>query len=816
MAKNKSGFRPPPPPDDGPGTPPPAEVVPWITPGPDTDTPDPVTLEITSPVTKTDRAKRDQSVTTTKRGDPVPYVFGTVLVKPPIQFIAKRTTNSGIYVDYIISAGECNNVIGRYEGSDPELIPMDKSFVAGFNIFMGEASQAQSPYMVESLGSYDTLNDICHIVARKNQYGSLTTQFLMEGIKLRDPRLSPIVEVFSSNPILALARVYTDCGYTVDDNSTADSAAYCDEQLGSPQMSRWTVDLPIFNRQHLDKWAHTLAQYCGGVHIDIRGGASGPTVYLIADKKVTSSPQISHSITADDIDKVRTTADQGLSKSPEQVIVHYRAADGTTPPPAIIGSAANGRISRLQMPGFSTYTMAARFATEVLSKAGGKVHEHVAYDKAIEPTLGELADITYAPHDLTAERMRLIDYRQNEIGRWWRKYRSYSDNDYSDATFTAPSTPAAQDLHDPYAPPAGPTLTLTQETFTAGGYNRFKVTWNGDSDWPYVQDYKVKVEGDQVVLDATVIHEGVGEHVVYTGPLTNDVEYTASIRTHSLYGPMGTTTTKAKTAAGGLTVTAKSFGGSGSPENYYQTGGGNFIDDSPLNWNGLIPATGSGDSYQKMTLVFCVYPVTLVDANWYIFGSEAGNIVVGNWDDAGGIWLGARSDTNQIKSIEATTPSGSPSDFGGLIPGQWNTVMIAYDGDSGSPESRALKIWANGSGLSSGDWGTTERPANQPMSHGGYCWVGRGDGFVGDPEIGMECHLAYVWCKEEYLDPAIYWDSFFDVNNKPMDLGATGSGPTGTQPDTYCPDGDFTANVGSGDNWTEIGTVPNAPSSPSD
>ncbi|GAG99956.1 unnamed protein product, partial [marine sediment metagenome] len=36
------------------------------------------------------------------------------------------------------------------------------------------------------------------------------------------------------------------------------------------------------------------------------------------------------------------------------------------------------------------------------------------------------------------------------------------------------------------------------------------------------------------------------------------------------------------------------------------------------------------------------------------------------------------------------------------------------------------------------------------------------------------------------------------------------------QPDTYCPDGDFTANVGSGPNWTEIGTVPAAPSSPTD
>jgi hypothetical protein len=332
-----------------------------------------------------------------------------------------------------------------------------------------------------------------------------------------------------------------------------------------------------------------------------------------------------------------------------------------------------------------------------------------------------------------------------------------------------------------------------------------------------VQDYWVTVSGVDVILDTTVIHRGAGvTHTVYTLAITADVEYTATILTHSLYGPIGSGTSTAKTAAGGLTVAAKSFGGSGSPANYYQTGGGSVIGDSPLNWSGLIPATGSGDVYEKMTLVFCVYPVALGDTDArFIFGAEGGMIIVRNEGLAGGIQIGAENFAGQTKLI-SSTPTGSPSDYGGLIPGQWNSIMIAYDGDaSTSPQGRNVEIWANGSEVFNGDWGSVTAD-NQPMAWAGYCWVGWGDSFFGASELGMECYLSFVWCKEEYLDPATYWSTFFNASNKPMDLGATGSGPTGGQPDTYCPDGDFTANVGSGANWDEIGTVPAAPSSPSD
>jgi len=290
--------------------------------------------------------------------------------------------------------------------------------------------------------------------------------------------------------------------------------------------------------------------------------------------------------------------------------------------------------------------------------------------------------------------------------------------------------------------------------------------------------------------------------------------YYDGVATTTTFSAVTLTVQEASTA---FTTTAKHFGDGSSPSNYYQTGGGSTIGDSPLDWNGLIAATGSGDTYQKLTLVFCIYPVTLGDgsADWFIFGSEAGLFIVGYGDQDGGIVVGAKDWTGSTHDAFAP-PTGSPSDYGGLIPGQWNTVMIAYDGvGASSPETRDMKIWANGAEVFNGQFGTNHASMS-PMSWNGYSWVGRGDYWSGATQDGMDCYLSYVWCKEEYLDPATYWSSFFDGSNKPLNIGADGSSVTGSPPDTYCPDADFTNNLGTAPSWDEIGTVPAAPSSPTD
>ena len=260
---------------------------------------------------------------------------------------------------------------------------------------------------------------------------------------------------------------------------------------------------------------------------------------------------------------------------------------------------------------------------------------------------------------------------------------------------------------------------------------------------------------------------------------------------------------------GGFVTTAKHYGDSVS--NYYETGGGSVIGDSPVDWNGLIKATGSSDSYSEKTLVFCIYPLELSDdGNWYIFGAESGVILVGHWDADGGVWIGARTTSNAIKN--ANTQGDGLGDWAGMIPYEWNAIMISFQIISGE---RRVKIKSNGVEVYDDVWGTGDEE-NHPQSHDGYVWGGRGDGFTGDPERGMECYVSYVWCDETYLDPDVYYDDFFDANFKPKDIGADGSAVTGGQPETYAPDGDMTINLGTADNWDEVGTVPDAPISPTD
>jgi len=186
------------------------------------------------------------------------------------------------------------------------------------------------------------------------------------------------------------------------------------------------------------------------------------------------------------------------------------------------------------------------------------------------------------------------------------------------------------------------------------------------------------------------------------------------------------------------------------------------------------------------------------------------------------MWLSARDASTNIVQSVTIAASGSPSDYGGLAPGEWHAVMISTS-YTASPQQVNLKVWIDGGEVYSGEWNTAGNQFN-PMDYAGPCYVGAGDFPSGvsspshDPDFweGLNCYLSYVWCKETTLDPATYWSKFFDVNNKPKWIGAQGEDVTGSVPDSYFPNADFTDNLGSGPNWVEIGTVPAAPSSPSD
>lgn len=86
--------------------------------------------------------------------------------------------------------------------------------------------------------------------------------------------------------------------------------------------------------------------------------------------------------------------------------------------------------------------------------------------------------------------------------------------------------------------------------------------------------------------------------------------------------------------------------------------------------------------------------------------------------------------------------------------------------------------------------------------------------WFGESNDGFE--ISHFWATPAAIDLSILWSSFFDGDNQPIDLGADGSGPTGSQPEIWAPDGRLTTNLGSGANWTEVGTVPDSATSPTD
>jgi len=252
-----------------------------------------------------------------------------------------------------------------------------------------------------------------------------------------------------------------------------------------------------------------------------------------------------------------------------------------------------------------------------------------------------------------------------------------------------------------------------------------------------------------------------------------------------------------------FTTTAKHFENA-SPHGHYETGNQG---DSPRFPAGMVVNYNGSTPYEKMTLVFCIHPNEYADGD--IFASTSYNFYVSMLDTDGTFILGWRDWVNTQRSIQIAA-TGSPTD-GSIWPkDQWTAIMIVLDSDqTTSPETKNITIWANGSEVFNGTY--DGRAAWNPQCYVDSMWIGNGDAW---PTV--DHYLSYVWCKQEALDPATYWSSFFDGSNKPLAIGETGQLVTGTQPDTYCPDADFTNNRGFGPNWTEIGTVATAPSSPTD
>ena len=242
-------------------------------------------------------------------------------------------------------------------------------------------------------------------------------------------------------------------------------------------------------------------------------------------------------------------------------------------------------------------------------------------------------------------------------------------------------------------------------------------------------------------------------------------------------------------------ATAKSFGDS---TNYYQSGVGNFQATSG--------ATG-------ITQIMCLYPIE-TGQNLKPFYECTGGFVSGHMqmrrDSSGSTAEQIRTEFDITTGFSNRGPTLGVVDQYSVPLNTWTAFGFSFDVDTGA-------ITVVHDGISTTSHYTHDIVTGEVLENlsGEDCKYGRPFSGVGH---GTDHYMCHFWMIMQYIDlsNSTNWLKFFDADNKPIDLGSDGSGPGYGVPLHYAPDGDLSNNRGSMSNWTEVGTVPDAPSSPTD
>ena len=205
-----------------------------------------------------------------------------------------------------------------------------------------------------------------------------------------------------------------------------------------------------------------------------------------------------------------------------------------------------------------------------------------------------------------------------------------------------------------------------------------------------------------------------------------------------------------------------------------------------------------------------------------LWGRESGALLVRwlNWDDGNDdisnqFMIQVKNGTTSQKYYNETKGRATH----GIARGDWFALMFSFDW-SASGVGGDAHIWTHKVGDAS-----AVNIANTPITdYAGTHTVG----FVSGPiDIGYSASTAeaiFSECEFYFDGPDSFVDwsdsavraKFVDGAGKPVGLGATGQLLTGSTAKFYFPDGDATNNLGEAGDFTEVGTIVGASSSPSD
>ena len=160
----------------------------------------------------------------------------------------------------------------------------------------------------------------------------------------------------------------------------------------------------------------------------------------------------------------------------------------------------------------------------------------------------------------------------------------------------------------------------------------------------------------------------------------------------------------------------------------------------------------------------------------------------------------------------------------GIAIGDWFALMLSVD-FSASGVSPTVEFWTHKRGDASA---IDIRDATPTFQQNGprtleFDYSGNGGVTFGGDVANYEqtdYDISEFWM--DGPDVAVDWSDsaerakYVDSNGKPVGQGSDGSGLIGTQPKIYAPDGDLTNNVGSEGNFTAVGTIGDAGTSPTD
>lgn len=429
------------------------------------------------------------------------------------------------------------------------------------NSLLVSAFAAQSP----SYTFTDTLPNVAHSVVRATSNAlanSLDFTARVKGRTVWDPRLSGGTggTAWSSNPALCLADFIESAAYgiggTVDDDSLADAADWCDTLIGGK--ARNTLSLVLAESRPASDWIEVLRTYAECFVVQSNG------VYkLIPDKPRSSIYTFSHA--SNNISSIPTVYKKGLASQPTLVTVGY--TDTTVDPyregrvtayasTAIENGTGPWRESFVSLPGITDRDEAYRQAATRLNK-----HRVVdlaltlnAFDEALQLEPGDRVTVIYPPFGISTD-FSVSTIESRDVGRWALNLVEYDEAVYSTAVAPVEGRPDST-LPVPLDPPEVTGVTAVQELSrnADGTYSaRVRVDWTA-ATWPYVDHYLVTLRQSAVVIRSEPVSRALTTYL--SPPVTVGADVQADVQIVSTVGTVsavGTGSTDVATIGGKTT-----------------------------------------------------------------------------------------------------------------------------------------------------------------------------------------------------------------------------------------------------------------------